>query len=215
MNNIYISKAKKVKNVIEKMPYFTIDGLSSLDIKDYYLKIILSRLKERGDVVSLKRGVYVSFKYLEEAKRKNNYNKYMEFLSGVLYFPSYLSLEYILSEYNVLSESSFGFSAISTKKTNNIKNKLGSFYYYNLKKDLFTGFKTEKVNNFFIYRATLGKALFDFLYLRKNILLGKESIEALRINIDQVSKEDFKEFKHYALLAKSKKMEKIVQFYEG
>ncbi len=210
-----ISRAKEVKELVKSMPYFTIQSLSSLNIKEYYLKIILSRLKKKGEIVSLKRGVYVSRGYLEEMKNKNVWNGYMEFLCGVLYSPSYLSLEYVLNENNILSESSFGFSMISVKKTNKIKNELGDFYYYNIKEDLFCGFKTEEKSGFFVYKATVGKALFDFLYLRKNTIFSKDFLDSLRINKGQIGEDDFKEFKKYAEKEGSEKMKKITKFYAG
>ncbi len=99
----HISKAAEVRELVRDLPYFTVQGLAPLNVKEYYLKIILSRLKERGEVVSLKRGLYVSSDYLEVIKRKNLWDQYLEFISGVLYSPSYLSLEYVLNENNILS----------------------------------------------------------------------------------------------------------------
>jgi predicted transcriptional regulator of viral defense system len=209
MNKNIKNKTSDLKEIIKDMPYFTIEGISSFDIKDYYLKIMLSRLKEKGEVFSLKRGIYVSKEFIEGVKRKNTWNEYMEFLCSILYNPSYLSLEYVLNENNVLSDSSYGFSAVSTKKTNHIKNKFGSFYYYNLKKDLFYGFKIEKRGDFFIYKATLGKALFDFLYIRKNVISSKNFLESMRINTEQIKEDDFREFKKYIDIEGSKKMKKI------
>lgn len=206
-------KVKEVMKLIRSMPYFTIQSLSSLNVKEYYLKIILSRLKKKEEIVSLKRGVYVSRGYLEEIKNKNIWNDYVEFLCGVLYSPSYLSLEYVLNENNILSESSFGFSMISTKKTNNVKNELGNFHYYNIKEDLFCGFKTEEKSGFFIYKATVGKALFDFLYLRKNNIISKNFLDSLRINKEQVDESAFREFEKYVEMEGSKKMKKIAKFY--
>ncbi len=207
-----IPKTKEVERIIKEMPFFSLQTLQSLDIEDYYLKIILSRLKSKEKVVSLKRGVYVSSYFLEEMRRKNSWNSYLEFLSSTLYFPSYLSLEYVLNEYNVLSESSFGFSAISTKKTTKFKNNLGVFHYHNIKKELFTGFKLIKKNNFLIYKATLAKALFDFLYLRKSMLISKNYFKSLRLNMEQVGSEDIEEFGEYVSLKKDKRMEDIFKF---
>jgi predicted transcriptional regulator of viral defense system len=210
---INTSKAREVRDLVKAMPYFTVESLSCLDVKEYYLKIILSRLRERGEIISLKRGIYVSGEYLNQVKSRNTWNEYMEFLCGVLYAPSYLSLEYVLNEDNILSESSFGFSMISTKKTSTIKNELGSFHYHNIKEDLFSGFKTEEKGGFLIYKATTGKALFDFLYLRKNIISDESFLSSLRINKDQISEDAFQEFKKYVEIEASKKMKKIAEFY--
>ncbi len=207
-----ISKIEEARKIIENMPYFTIEGLSSLDIKNYYLKIIIFRLKKNKEIISLKRGLYVSSFYLDKVKRENKWNDYLEFLSNIIYNPSYLSLEYVLNEQNILSESSFGFSLISTKKTSKVKNNLGNFYYYNIKKGLFTGFNLEKKRDFFIYKATVGKALFDFLYLRKNMVVNKDFFKSLRINREQITENDISNFKKYVDLEGSQKMNKIFKF---
>ena len=206
---------EKVRKNIEEMPYLTLHGLAPLGIKKYYLKIILSRLKKRGEIISLKRGTYVSLSYLKKTKEKGFYNKYLEFVSSVIYSPSYLSLEYVLNENNILTESSFGFSAISMKKTNHFKNTLGDFYYYSIKKDLFSGFKIERSNDLLVYKATVGKALFDFLYIRKNIINGEDFLDSLRVNKEQINKKDLREFKEYAKKEGSKKMKMISKYYAG
>jgi len=211
----HISKAAEVRELVRDLPYFTVQGLAPLNVKEYYLKIILSRLKERGEVVSLKRGLYVSSDYLEVIKRKNLWDQYLEFISGVLYSPSYLSLEYVLNENNILSESSFGFSAMSSNKTKRLNNALGQFHYHSIKEELFAGFKVEVKSGLFIYKATVGKALFDFLYLRKNHLINQDHFNSLRINKDQVGEKDFQEFERYVELEGSKKMQEITKFYAG
>ncbi len=208
------SKTKEISEIVKLMPFFSLQNLQTLEIPPYYLKIVLSRLKSRGEIVSLKRGVYVSSYFLNEIRRKNIWNEYTEFLSGILYSPSYLSLEYVLNEYNVLSEVSFGFSAMSLKKTARFENSLGIFHYHNVKKELFCGFDVKEENGLFIYKATLAKALFDFLYLRKNTIISKDFFMSLRLNVEQISKNDLKEFGSYVELEGSKKMHEIFKFLQ-
>ncbi len=209
-----MNKSKELNSVIEEMPYFLPENLLSLGFKRHYLNILLSRLKKRGDVVLLKRGIYVSTKYLDKIKRSGKYNSYLEMISGVLYSPSYLSLEYVLNEHNILSESSFSFSLVSTKKTFEIKNDLGLFRYHNIKEDLFTGFNLIRDGEFLVYKATKAKALFDFLYFRKNVITSDDFLESFRINKEALRSSDIKEFKKYVLISNNKKMKKIAKFYE-
>ncbi len=92
-----MNKLKEFNNVIGGMPYFLPENLLSLGFERRYLNISLSRLKKRGDIIPLKRGIYVSVEYLDKVKRNGEYSKYLEMISGVLYSPSYLSLEYVLN----------------------------------------------------------------------------------------------------------------------
>ncbi len=206
-------KTKKVREAVKKMPYFTMQSLLSLSIESKHLKVILSRMKKRGEIVSLKKGVYSTSEYIEDVKRSDHYTAYLEFLANIIYSPSYLSGEYILSEHGVLSESFYGFSSVTVKKTNKISNELGSFYYYSVKEDLFCGFKGKKIGDTVVYKATLAKALFDFLYLRKNSVVNDSYLSSLRLNTQQISRKDIKEFNGYVKKEGSKKMIKIAKFY--
>lgn len=208
-----MSKPRELESIIKEMPYFLSENLLSFGFERHYLNIVLSRLKKRGDVILLKRGVYVSKEYLNKVKRNDEYNQYLEMISGVLYSPSYLSLEYVLNEHNILSEASFSFSLVTTKKTFEIKNDLGLFRYYNIKESLFTGFNIIKSGDFLIYKATPAKALFDFLYFRKNVITGDGFLESFRINKDVMKDSDLKEFKEYISISNNKKMKEIGKFY--
>jgi len=202
-------KSEKIKKAIINLPYFLVDNLLVIENNKNYIKVLLSRLSKKEEIVSLKKGVYVSKKYLDDIEKKHDINNYLEFLANILYPPSYLSLEYVLSEHNILSESSYNFILITKNKTKKFSNKMGLFDYHHIKDDLFTGFRTIKINNFLIYKASVAKALFDFLYLRKNILLNKETVKELRLNLDNFQKKDISELKKYINIEGSKKMEKI------
>jgi len=203
-----ISKSEAIIKNIENLPYFSIDNFAFEKDRNY-LKVTLSRLARRKKIIPLKRGFYVSRQYLDNLEKKNLFNDYLEFITNILYSPSYLSLEYVLSEYNILSESSYNFTAITKNKTNKFKNEFGIFGYHHLKDELFNGFDIIENNDFLIYKATKVKALFDFLYLRKNILINKEIIDALRLNLDNFNKKDIIEFKKFVILENSKKMKQI------
>jgi predicted transcriptional regulator of viral defense system len=207
-------QTKKVKKAVEDMPYFTVGNLAVLGVEKYYLKILLSRLKQKGELVSLKRGFYVSYRYLDKITKKGKMNDYSEFLFQKLYSPSYLSLEYVLNEYNLLSESSFGFSGVSTKKTASFSNDLGRFYYHTIKKELFKGFEVLEKDGFFIYKATPAKAMFDFLYLRKDMIADKSYFSELRLNLDNFRNSDIREFKKYVKEEGSAKMKTVSVFLE-
>ncbi len=205
-------KSKQIEEAVKNLPFFTIDSLMPLEKDRNYLKVLFYRLAKRGKIIPLKRGLYTSSFFLENVEKKNITEEYFEFIANVIYEPSYLSLEYILEKYGLLTETVHTFTLVTEKKTNKFFNKLGTFNYYHIKKELFTGFNIVKKDNFLIAQASLGKALFDFLYFRKNILFTREQVEELRLNMDGVSEKDFRELKKYVEIEGSKKMKKIFDY---
>ncbi len=77
---------------------------------------------------------------------------------------------------------------------------------------MFCGFEIGKEGDFTILRATKAKALFDFLYLRKNLLSNRKSIKELRLNLGNLDRDSLKELKIYFNLEKSKKMKEILNW---
>jgi hypothetical protein len=55
--------------------------------------------------------------------------------------------------------------------------------------------------------------LFDFLYLRKNIISDESFLSSLRLNKVQIGEDAFQELKKYVEIEASKKMKKIAEFY--
>jgi len=198
--------SRRILKAIEELPYFRITDLVSINKNKEYLKTFLYRLKNRGKIKALKKGFYVSEEYLNKIEKSGVVNDYYEFLGNILYQPSYLSGEYVLQKYSILSETVNAFTLVSRKKTNRFLNDFGIFKYYHIKEDLFFGFESENKSGFIIAEATLAKALFDFLYFRKNILNSLDEIRALRLNLENMTNADWKEFKKYIKLEKSKKM---------
>ncbi len=196
-------------SLVENLPCFNIENLEVLDIKRDYLRIVLSRREKKGDFLRLKRGFYTSKKFIGEAKNKGRYSDFLEFLANKIYFPSYLSLDYTLYQHNLLTEAPVNFTSITKNKTAVFSNKLGNFIYHKVKDNLFCGFNTIKNGDFIIYKATKAKALFDFLYLRKDLISDKNSIKELRLNLDEISPKEKKELEKYIRLEGSKKMKEI------
>ena len=193
------------------MPYFGFDDLVGVETDRIYLKILFSRYEKSGRVVRLKRGMYVAKEYLDNLEKKGRLSAYLELISNILYEPCYLSLDYVLYKHNLLTEIPINFTLISTRKTKTFANVLGRFFYHKTKKELFRGFTaTHKEGDFMILEATKAKALFDFLYFRKNFLSGKESVEELRLNLADFTAKDKAELLSYAKTEKTKKMKVII-----
>jgi len=203
------TKIEKILQLIKKLPYFDLNILSSVETSETYLKILFSRYEKKNKVIRLKKGMYVTKEYFDEIEKKSLLSFYSEFLANILYQPSYLSLDYVLYQHNLLTEIPKNFTSITINKTASFSNALGNFFYHKIKNDLFCGFLILKEGNFTIFKATKAKALFDFLYLRKKEIIDKKSIEELRLNFENFSKKELKEFEKYVKLEGSKKMREI------
>jgi predicted transcriptional regulator of viral defense system len=204
--------SEKIIKGINELPYFRISDLTSLYNNLGYLKRFLSRLKKRGKIVTLKRGIYVSSEYLNQIKNNNSIDAYYELVANIIYQPSYLSCEYVLQKYGIMSEAVTVVTSVATKKTNKFINELSTFRYYSIKENLFTGFSIKQKGDFTIAEASVAKALFDFLYFRKTFLNSLSEVKALRLNLENLKKKDFQELKKYIKLEKSKKMQELYDY---
>lgn len=205
----------KIKIIISRaklLPYFSLDDLSPLEKDKLYLTVLFSRYVKTRKLLRVKKGLYVASEYIETLEKENRISSYTEFLSNILYQPSYLSLEYVLYEHNILTEIPVHFTLVTQRKTASFTNHFGSFIYHKVKEPLFTGFTIRRENEFFIKKATKAKALFDYLYLRKNIVNNLEAFRELRLNSINIYANDLKEFNQYAALEGSKKMKEISRY---
>jgi len=195
--------------IVIALPLFTFDNLKVLDISQPYLKILLSRKIKSGEVIRLKKGLYTTRSFVEHIKQEGGFSDYLEYLATHLYRPSYLSLEYVLYQHHLLTEVPINFTLISTHKTTVFRNRFGTFLYHSLKKSLFQGFTLDKRGGFLIPMATVGKALFDFLYLRQSILKDPRAIRELRLNLEEMTAADKRVFTKFVCEAGSQHLHTI------
>ncbi len=202
-------RTKKILKLAGTLPFFGAGDLAPIGEKRTYLNIILSRYAKRGTMLHLRKNLYVTKAYLDNAEKKGTYSEYVEFIANKLYSPSYLSLDYVLHEHNMLTEIPRSMTSVGLRKTDSFSNELGTFIYHKIKEKLFTGFNVVKKGNFSILKATKAKALFDFLYFRKRLLIDKLAMEELRLNLDEFTKDDFKELETYVEKEGSPRMKEI------
>ena len=191
-----VNKIKKLEN----LSYFNKDTVSQyVNAKTNTLSTDINRWIKNDILIQLKKGFYVTSNYYEKLQNKT---LYFEFISNKLREPSYLSLEYILQKYSILTESVYALTSITIKSSRIYKNKLGLFIYRNIKDILFTGFNILENNGFVIKEATKAKALFDWMYL-KLLRLKKFDLpllESFRLNLESFKPKEFKEFELYCEL---------------
>lgn len=114
----------------------------------------------------------------------------------------------------MLTESTFGLTAVTLKPGPTIVNKIGTFTYRNIKKELFTGYISSYFQGSAVLIATRAKALFDFLYFKSPTLSEQNEkrnlVEELRLNLDTYTSTDIAELLMYSNMNIPIKLTKIV-----
>lgn len=200
---------KSILNNLENLLFFTKESLRQWEKSEEALNFNIKYWSKKQLLIPIKKGLYILKSRFD---KENDKDLYLEYLANKIYEPSYLSCEYIMAKYNLLTEAVYGITSITTKKTKTIVNKLGRFTYYSLTPRLFLGFEIKKFYSANIFIAKKSKAIFDFLYLRflGKALISEKAIEELRINWENVSKKEFGEIKKFSALSGNKNVLKVV-----
>ncbi len=167
-----------------------------------------------GKLLSIKKGKYI---LAEKLKMMNNKDNFLEYLAEETVKPSYLSTEYVLAKYQILSEPVRIITLVTTKKTQVVNNDLGTFQYYSISEKLFTGYIIKDFEQFSIAEASKSKAMFDFLYFRflKSRQPTEEAVENLRINWENISQKEFAEIVSYEKIINSKRIRRVLKIIEN
>lgn len=200
---------KKINDQLDWVPYFTVSDVAQhLDIENDVSARLLSRWVKNNRVIRIKRGLYMSREYFVRHARESDFSG---MVSAIINPSSYLSKEYVLQKHQVMTEAVYGVTSCTTKNTSRVVGKLGSYLYYHVKSELFGGYLSESNGVITINEATLGKALFDYLYLRpQGWAYGDKEynlVEDLRLNLEGFSKEDIVDFEYWVEKSGSKKMQ--------
>jgi predicted transcriptional regulator of viral defense system len=203
----------------ENMPYFTIEGFRQVtgeDSSDQSVRNLLHRWVKAGRLVQLKNGVYMTSRFYEQ--HRGDY-LFSAAVSAILIPQSYLSLEFILQRHNILTEVTYPITCITLKVTRRIVNEIGTYWYRNIRSDLYRGFDITEYFGIRIAQATPGKALFDYLYLRplpatyRSMKLNLA--EEWRLNLDELTTIDRDEFARYVDESRSRKMDYILNNFRS
>lgn len=189
---------------------FTKESLRQWEKNEDTLSFNIKYWTKNELIIPLKKGKYILKSRFDKEENKD---LYLEYLANKIYEPSYISGEYVMGKYNLLTEAVYGISSVTRRKTKTFDNKLGRFNYYSLSSRLFFGFEIIKFYSASIMVAKKPKAVFDYLYLRfyKNALISEKSIEELRINWENLNKKEFKELEKYARNAKNKRTQEVIR----
>jgi len=200
-------KKNQLKN-LEKLLIISKEAFRQFEKDEENLNFNLKYWTKKDVLIRIKKGQYILKSKLEKEDRQT----YLEYIANKIYEPSYLSCEYVMDKYGLLTEGVFALTSVTTKKTKIFNNKLGRFVYYSLSPILFFGYTIKKTSLTNIFIATKTKALFDYLYLRflKKTPINEKNIEELRINWENLSKKEFLEIKKYGAICKNKRVIKVI-----
>ncbi|HCR36226.1 MAG: hypothetical protein UR29_C0004G0008 [Candidatus Woesebacteria bacterium GW2011_GWC2_33_12] len=155
------------------------DFVNIFNISNEVSAVKLSRYKKLGYLISPKKGVY----YLKgEIHDKNK-------IANKAYFPSYISLESALSFYNIIPETVYSITSITTKATREFTDEQTIYKYYKIKKQAYTGYLI--MDDTLI--AEPEKAVCDYLYF---VSLGKRVLNE-RMSLTKLNKDKIKYYSKF------------------
>lgn len=203
----------KTKNLLTKLstlPYFTTQTAVQLSSNTKgSTQVLLTRLAQKGQIIRLKKGVYIT----RDFYLKNQSQPYFSnLISNIIQPNSYLSCQYVLQKHNILTQATYGVTAITSKNTQQIENKIDNFDYKHIKKDLYLGYQIKYHHQIACARATPPKALFDFFYFHSiptTVLNGKSLVDDYRLNLNHWPTKYWHQLEKYVKLADSPKMSAI------
>jgi predicted transcriptional regulator of viral defense system len=102
-------------------------------------------------------------------------------ISNRIYKPSYVSLEFALSYYDLIPESAYGVTSVSTRRTYKFITSIGEFSYKTIRPDLYFGYFIQAYNQKGFKIAQPEKAILDYFYLNPD-LKNEKDFESLRMN---------------------------------
>ena len=198
-----------IKNRTKNLLIFNKSALRNFEPNASALDANLRYWLRTGELIALKKGLYI----WRDKYQQMPQDQLLEYLATQLVTPSYLSLEYVMAKYQLLSEPVSVLTLATPKITREITNTLGVFRYYSLAPKLFTGYQVHYFNGAVpVWEAKKNKAVFDYLYLRflRSTAVSEMAIKELRINWENLTKREFAEMSAYATLSNRRQIKKVL-----
>jgi predicted transcriptional regulator of viral defense system len=195
----------KFRNAFLDQLCFNTNQVFALD--NLFDKNNLSRWLKKGYIIKLRNGFYTFPEHC-------NIADFNLFVANKIYKPSYVSLHSALSFYGIIPESVVQTTSVSSLKTCNFENSIGSFSYKNIKEQNFFGFRNLTFNgNKTILLATPEKAILDLLYLYPFYKTDDDFVD-LRFDRQIISEViDIGIFKDFLDKFKNKELEKRAELF--
>ncbi|MFC2061115.1 hypothetical protein ACFLUV_01230 [Elusimicrobiota bacterium] len=146
----------ELRNNLKDYKIFSLSDIKQLDINFHRRR--LNEWQEKDYILKVVKGYYIF-------KDTDINDTALYCIANRIYAPSYISLEMALSHYNLIPESVYSITSVSSRRKYRFDTKLGEFQYRAVKPELFFGYKIIKENNITYKIADLEKAILDYLYL--------------------------------------------------
>ncbi len=150
----------------------------------------LTRYKQLGYLVSPRRSVYYLAGEVED--------KYK--IANKVYAPSYISLDSALSKYDLIPETVYTITSVTTKATREFTDDQTVYRYYRIKKEAFIGYHKEG-DTLWAYPE---KAVIDYLYF---VSQGDRQLND-RLNLAKIDKN---KILYYANFFNNKRLSALIQ----
>lgn len=129
-------------------------------------------------------------------------------IANKIYEPSYVSLEMALSFYQLIPESVYGVTSVTSRKTYEFSTSMARFSYRKIKPELMFGYRLVSSGGRTSKIADPEKAILDYFYLNPKLKTSGD-FEELRMNADNFREQaDIEKINRYLSLYKSKALEK-------
>lgn len=186
----------KLIQKLNKIPksYFSLADIKKVsDIGEKSINVTISRLVKAGELTKLQKGIY--------SLGKINANIEWEKLAEEIYYPSYLSFEWALGYYGILSQQAENYTLATIKRSKKIALDKKTFIYHRINPRFYWGYTIK--NGFLV--AEPEKALLDLAYLSLN---GYAKFDPEEMRFDGINKTKLKK---YLQKFNNKKLEKLIR----
>jgi predicted transcriptional regulator of viral defense system len=151
----------------------------------------ISLLEKSGNIIRLKKGLYVVSPEISQRKLSR------ELIANHLYGPSYISLESALSFYGLIPEKVYAVRSVTTKRAKHFVTPLGNFEYVTIPEAYYSmGIRQEIVNNEYAFLiASPEKAMCDMILSTRNFRI--QSVKAMQTYLEDDLRIDLSSIKTY------------------
>lgn len=170
--------------------FTTQDFVNVFKLDPAVVAVKLSRYKKAGYLLSPKRGVYYLTDEVPDKFR----------IANRIYFPSYVSLDSILSRSGIIPETVYAVTSITARATREYSDNQTVYKYYKIKKEAYNGY----IKDGEALVATKEKALVDYLYF---VSQGKRALNE-RLNLSGL---DYQEILYYTDFFKDKRLDNLTR----
>lgn len=197
----------------EKLKHFKVFGLTDIRKNDFDFDLRrLNEWQKKNYIKKVRKGWYI-FSDLDIGEAG------LFLIANKIYAPSYVSLEMGLSQYNLIPETVYGITCVTSRKTISFKTQMGNFSYKHIKPELMFGYELRQQGDCRYAVAEIEKAPLDYLYLHPDIKKD-EDFKGMRFNYDEFREHaDMEKWKKYLAAfgsnALTVRAEKFIKYFNA